>query len=367
MKQIPAYAEQGAAGAFAPPCHEERLRVGARLPTPDALRRAMPASYAARAAVDAGRAQVRAILERRDARRIVVVGPCSIHDPVAALDYARRLAGLAHAVRDALCVVMRVYFEKPRTTVGWKGLINDPGLDGSHRVDEGLRTARRLLVDINALGLPVATEVLDVATPHYLSDLVSWAAIGARTTESQVHRELASGLAMPVGFKNGTDGQIDIAAHAMQASVRPHTFIGVDGAGCPALLHSAGNPHAHLVLRGGRHGPNYDAASVAAAVHTLRAQRLTPNLLIDCSHANCGKQAQRQLAVLDDVVAQMRAGNEAIRGVMLESFIEAGAQPPGGALRYGCSITDPCIGWEATEDALLRARRLLTDDRAHAR
>ncbi|MBZ5793718.1 3-deoxy-7-phosphoheptulonate synthase [Burkholderia contaminans] len=362
MKHIPACAEHGTAGAFALPHSDERLRVGVRLPVPDALRHAVPASYAAQATVDAGRAQVRAILERRDARRIVVVGPCSIHDPAAALDYARRLAGLAHAVRDTLCVVMRVYFEKPRTTVGWKGLINDPGLDGSHRVAEGLHTARRLLVDINALGLPVATEVLDVATPHFLSDLVSWAAIGARTTESQIHREMASGLALPVGFKNGTDGQVDIAANAMLASMRPHTFIGIDGAGCPALLHSAGNPHAHLVLRGGRHGPNYDAASVAAAVETLRAQRLTPNLLIDCSHANCGKQAMRQLAVLDDVVGQIGAGNEAIRGVMLESFIEDGAQPLGDTLRYGCSITDPCIGWEATVDALVRAHRRLTGD-----
>lgn len=268
---------------------------------------------------------------------------------------------LARAVRDALFVVMRVYFEKPRTTIGWKGLINDPRLDGSHRVEEGLRTARRLLCDINALGLPVATEMLDVTTPHYLSDLVSWAAIGARTTESQVHREMASGLAMPVGFKNGTDGQIDVAAHAILSSMRGHTFIGIDGAGFPALLHSAGNPHTHLVLRGGRHGPNYDAASVAAAVETLHAQRLTPNLLIDCSHANCGKQPMRQLAVLDDVVEQIRAGNEAIRGVMLESFIKEGAQPTDEPLRYGCSITDPCIGWDVTEDALLCARRLLID------
>ncbi|MBU9260550.1 3-deoxy-7-phosphoheptulonate synthase [Burkholderia multivorans] len=361
MKQIPTCAEQGAAGAFAWLREAERLRVGARLPAPDALRHAVPASYAARATVDAGRAQVRAILERRDARRIVVVGPCSIHDPVAALDYAHRLAGLARAVRDALFVVVRVYFVKPRTTIGWKGLINDPRLDGSHRVEEGLRTARRMLCDINALGLPVATEMLDVTTPHYLSDLVSWAAIGARTTESQVHREMASGLAMPVGFKNGTDGQIDVAAHAILSSMRGHTFIGIDGIGFPALLHSAGNPHAHLVLRGGRHGPNYDAASVAAAVETLRAQRLTPNLLIDCSHANCGKQPMRQLAVLDDVAEQIRAGNEAIRGVMLESFIEEGAQPTDEPLRYGCSITDPCIGWDATEDALLCARRLLID------
>ncbi|WP_071767369.1 3-deoxy-7-phosphoheptulonate synthase [Burkholderia ubonensis] len=366
MKQISAEIEQGAAGAFAEPPRDERLCVGMRLPAPDALRRDLPASVAARATVAAGRRQLRAILERRDARRIVVVGPCSIHDPQAALDYARRLARLAQAVRDAFCVVMRVYFEKPRTTVGWKGLINDPGLDGSHRVLDGLHAARRLLADINALGLPAAIEALDVVTPHYLCDLVSWAAIGARTTESQVHRELASGLAMPVGFKNGTDGQVDVAAHAMLASMRPHTFIGIDGAGGPALLHSDGNPHAHLVLRGGRHGPNYDAASVAAAVETLRVQRLPANVLIDCSHANCGKQADRQLAVLDDVVEQMCAGSDAIRGVMLESFLEAGAQPLGGPLRYGCSITDPCLGWDATEDALLRARSrwLARDGRA---
>jgi 3-deoxy-7-phosphoheptulonate synthase len=361
MKHLTVLTGQGAAGAFAQPRQDERLRVGARLPSPDALRHDVPASFAALATVDAGRSQLRAILERRDARRIVVVGPCSIHDPDAALDYARRLAGLAHAVRDAFCVVMRVYFEKPRTTVGWKGLINDPGLDGSHRVEDGLRTARRLLADINAIGLPAATEVLDVTTPHYLGDLVSWVAVGARTTESQIHREMASGLPMPVGFKNGTDGQVDVAAHAMLAGMRPHTFIGIDGAGHPALLHSAGNPHAHLVLRGGRHGPNYDAAAVAAAADALRASRVPANLLIDCSHANCGKQAMRQLAVLDDVVEQMRAGTDAIRGVMLESFIEAGAQPLGGALRYGCSVTDPCIGWEATEDALLHARRRLLE------
>jgi len=359
MKHLTASTEHGAAGTFAQPRHDERLRVGAPLPSPETLRRDMPASFAARATVDAGRAQLRAILERRDARRIVVVGPCSVHDPGAALDYARRLAALAHEVRDTFCVVMRVYFEKPRTTVGWKGLINDPGLDGSHRIEDGLRIARQLLADINAIGLPAATEALDVMTPHYLGDLVSWVAVGARTTESQIHREMASGLPMPVGFKNGTDGQIDVAAHAMLASMRPHTFIGIDGAGRPALLHSAGNPHAHLVLRGGRHGPNYDAVSVAAAADALRASRLPANVLIDCSHANCGKQAMRQLAVLDDVVEQMRAGDDAIRGVMLESFIETGAQPLGGALRYGCSVTDPCIGWEATADALLHARNRL--------
>ncbi|WP_323118076.1 3-deoxy-7-phosphoheptulonate synthase [Burkholderia alba] len=365
MKNISSYLDEGGSGAVCapePPACAERLRVGMRLPAPAAIRARYPLIPAAQSTVASGRRQLEAILEQRDARWMVVVGPCSIHDPHAALDYARRLARLARQVRDVFCVVMRVYFEKPRTTVGWKGLINDPYLDGSHRMDEGLETARRLLLDINALGLPAAIEALDLITPHYLGDLVSWAAIGARTTESQVHREMASGLPVPVGFKNGTDGSLDVAVHAMLSSMREHAFIGVDGQGAPAVLHTGGNPHAHLVLRGGSKGPNYDAASVAAAEQALRARQLPANIVVDCSHANCAKQHARQAVVLDEIVEQIRAGNRSIRGVMLESFLEEGAQPLAAnrdALRYGCSVTDPCLGWDATEAALLRAREKL--------
>ncbi|AOJ08507.1 3-deoxy-7-phosphoheptulonate synthase [Burkholderia mayonis] len=359
MKNITLYPNGGVAGSRA---SVARQRVGMRLPTPAALRRRYPLSATIQTTVDAGRRQVQAILEQRDPRWLAIVGPCSIHDPQAALDYALHLARLADAVRDAFCVVMRVYFEKPRTTVGWKGLINDPRLDGSHRIDEGLATARRLLCEVNALGLPAAIEALDLITPHYLGDLVSWAAIGARTTESQVHREMASGLPMPVGFKNGTDGGVEIAIHAMQSSMRPHAFIGLHDEGYPVVLHTDGNPYAHLVLRGGRDGPNYDAASVATAEHALRANRLPTNVVIDCSHANCDKQHARQVAVLDDVVDQICAGNRSIRGVMLESFLEEGRQSlddGADALRYGCSITDPCLGWDATEAALVAAHARL--------
>lgn len=370
MKNLALYLDDGGSGAVCVPSRPERAgrqRVGAPLPTPEALRGRLPATPVVRANVDSGRRQLQAILERRDPRWMVIVGPCSIHDPDAARDYARRLAGLARRVRDVFCVVMRVYFEKPRTTVGWKGLINDPRLDGSHRIEEGLATARQLLLDVNTLGLPAAIEALDLVTPHYLGDLVSWAAIGARTTESQVHREMASGLPMPVGFKNGTDGGLEVAVHALQSSRRAHAFIGIDERGAPAVLYTEGNPHGHVVLRGGNGGPNYDAASVAAAEAALGARDLPANLVVDCSHANCAKQHARQVAVLDDVVEQIGAGNRSIRGVMIESFIEAGNQPLGGdpaALRYGCSITDPCLGWEATEAALLQARERLL---AHSR
>jgi 3-deoxy-7-phosphoheptulonate synthase len=370
MKNLEWYLDDGGSGAVCAPSRAERAgrqRVGAPLPTPEALRGRLPATPVVRANVDSGRRQLQAILERRDPRRMVIVGPCSIHDPDAARDYARRLAGLARRVRDVFCVVMRVYFEKPRTTVGWKGLINDPRLDGSHRIEEGLATARQLLLDVNTLGLPAAIEALDLVTPHYLGDLVSWAAIGARTTESQVHREMASGLPMPVGFKNGTDGGLEVAVHALQSSRRAHAFIGIDQRGGPAVLHTEGNPHGHVVLRGGNDGPNHDAASVAAAEAALVARDLPANLVVDCSHANCAKQHALQVAVLDDVVEQIGAGNRSIRGVMIESFIEAGNQPLGAdpaSLRYGCSITDPCLGWDATEAALVQARERLL---AHSR
>ncbi|SMG02702.1 3-deoxy-7-phosphoheptulonate synthase [Burkholderia singularis] len=367
MKNIILYSNGGAAGE---PARGARQRVRMPLPAPAALRRRYPLTAAMRSSVDAGRRQLQAILERRDPRWIAIVGPCSIHDPQAALDYALRLARLAPAVRDVFCIVMRVYFEKPRTTLGWKGLINDPRLDGSHRIDEGIATARRLLTEVSALGLPAAVEALDLVTPHYLSDLVSWTAIGARTAESQVHREMASGLPMPVGFKNGTDGGVDVAVHAMLSSMQAHTFIGLHDEGYPAVLDTDGNPHAHLVLRGGRDGPNYGAASVAAAERALCANALPQNIIVDCSHANCGKHAARQVTVLDDVVEQICAGNRSIRGVMLESFIEEGRQSLDdgpAALRYGCSITDPCLGWQATEAALMSAHARLAAHVTHRR
>jgi len=325
------------------------------MPSPADVRAMLPLPAQAARAVAAGRRAIRDILERRDRRLLVVVGPCSIHDPVAALDYAQRLAGLAREVADSMLIVMRVYFEKPRTSVGWKGLINDPRMDGSFRVAEGMHTARQLLLEIGALGLPAAIEALDPVSPHYLNDLIGWAAIGARTTESQTHRELASGLPVPVGFKNGTDGGVETAIHAIRAAGRGHAYLGIDAQGRAAVVHTDGNPHAHLVLRGGSSGPNYDAPGVARAERALREADLTPTILVDCAHGNSGKDHRRQSAVLESVLAQKRAGNESIVGVMIESFIEAGNQPlgPGCQLRYGCSVTDPCVDWPTTQ-AMLR-------------
>ena len=304
------------------------------------------------------------ILHGRDDRLLVVIGPCSIHDPKAALDYARRLAAERERHAGDLEILMRVYFEKPRTTVGWKGLINDPGLDGGFRINDGLRLARRVLLDICALGLPAACEFLDVTTPQYIADLVAWAAIGARTTESQIHREMASGLSCPVGFKNGTNGDVRIAVDAVLAAGQPHHFLAVTKEGRAAIATTTGNGDAHIVLRGGK-TPNYDAASVAAAATALAAAGLAPRLMVDASHANSGKNPENQPAVVADLCAQLAGGSRQVMGVMIESHLVAGRQDMvrGRALTYGQSITDACADWDASARMLealagaVRARR----------
>jgi 3-deoxy-7-phosphoheptulonate synthase len=300
------------------------------------------------------------VLSGRDQRLLVVVGPCSIHDTVAALDYAHRLKALADELQDQLLIVMRVYFEKPRTTVGWKGLINDPRMDDSFQIEEGLRLARRLLIDLNELGLPCGTEALDPITPQYLGDLIAWSAIGARTTESQTHRELASGLSSPVGFKNGTDGNLEVALNAMLSAAQPHSFLGIDGAGQVAVTHTRGNAFGHLILRGGA-VPNYDSVAVAQAEAALAAAKLPVNIVVDCSHANSRKNHALQTLVLKDVVHQIVDGNRAIKGVMLESNLFEGNQKltTPQDLRYGVSITDACLGWDTTEASLREAAQRL--------
>ncbi len=312
-----------------------------------------------------GRSEIVDILRREDDRLLVVVGPCSVHDVEAAVEYATRLAAMAGELRDELCVAMRVYFEKPRTTTGWKGMINDPHLDGSGDVNAGLHMARGLLLEVLALGLPTGSEFLDPITPQYISDAVTWAAIGARTAESQIHRNLASGLSMPVGFKNGTAGNVGIAVDAVRAAASPHAFTGVTLNGTPAILHTRGNEDAHVILRGGREAPNYDAESVESTLASLRAADLPERIVVDASHDNSGKDPDRQPAVVADLAEQIAAGNRAIVGVMLESFITAGRQDlePGKPLEYGQSITDGCMGWETTTLVLdqlagaVRARR----------
>jgi 3-deoxy-7-phosphoheptulonate synthase len=339
------------------------------LPPPDHLIRFFPIrGTPVESLIADTRQAIRRIINGKDDRLLVVVGPCSIHDPVAALDYARQLKPLRERYADTLEVVMRVYFEKPRTTVGWKGLINDPYLDESYRIDEGLRIARQLLIDINRLGLPAGSEFLDVISPQYIGDLISWGAIGARTTESQVHRELASGLSAPIGFKNGTDGNIRIATDAIQAAARGHHFLSVHKNGQVAIVHTDGNKDCHVILRGGK-APNYDAASVDAACQELAASKLHPSLMVDCSHANSSKQHEKQLDVARDVAAQVSAGSRGVFGLMVESHLHGGAQKftPGkdqvDKLEYGKSITDACIGWDGTQTILqvlsdaVRARR----------
>ena len=316
------------------------------------------------------RKAIHQLVHGRDDRLLVVIGPCSIHDPAAAIEYARRLLPLRERLAGELEIVMRVYFEKPRTTVGWKGLINDPYLDGSYRIDEGLRIARQLLMEINRMGLPAGSEFLDVISPQYIGDLISWGAIGARTTESQVHRELASGLSAPIGFKNGTDGNIRIATDAIQAAARGHHFLSVHKNGQVAIVHTDGNKDCHVILRGGK-APNYDAASVAAACQDLTAAKLPATLMIDCSHANSHKQHDKQMDVARDIAAQIAGGSRQIFGVMVESHLEPGTQKftPGkdsvDALEYGKSITDACLGWADSERLLqtladaVKARRAL--------
>jgi 3-deoxy-7-phosphoheptulonate synthase len=330
-----------------------RIREIRELAPPSHLMREFPLSEAAAELVYSARNALHDILHGNDDRLFVVIGPCSIHDTGAALDYAQRIKTLRDAHAGELEVLMRVYFEKPRTTVGWKGLINDPYLDGSFRINEGLRIARELLVNINDLGVPAATEYLDTISPQYIADAISWGAIGARTTESQVHRELASGLSCPVGFKNGTDGSIKIAADAMQASAAPHSFLSVTKGGISAIVSTSGNDDCHVVLRGGK-TPNYDAVSVKNATALLSANKLNTRLMIDCSHGNSNKKHENQLLVARDIVEQLGNGETDIAGVMIESNIIAGRQDivAGKALDYGKSVTDACIGWEDTERVL---------------
>ena len=330
-------------------------RISQPLPSPDILRQRLPLEPTLALRVQDQRQAIRAILDGRDPRLLVVVGPCSIHDPAAALEYARRLAELAPQVDDQLLLVMRAYMEKPRTTVGWKGLAYDPHLDGSHAMAEGLRLSRQLMLDMLALGVPLATELLQPMVAGYFDDLLAWAAIGARTSESQIHRELVSGLELPVGFKNGTDGSLGIACDAMRSAAHPHSHFGLDDLGHPALVQTAGNPDSHLVLRGGHAGPNHDAVSVAAARAVLKKQGIEARIIVDCSHANSGKDPLRQPAVLAEVLAQRLAGDRALRGVMLESHLFDGCQPLSGELRYGVSITDGCLGWSGTEQLLREA------------
>jgi 3-deoxy-7-phosphoheptulonate synthase len=316
----------------------------------------VPASEAVLQTVSTARRALIDIMQGRDRRLFVVVGPCSIHDVAAAREYAHRLHALADELADTLLLVMRVYFEKPRTTVGWKGLINDPAMDDSFRIEEGLRLARQLLLDINAMGLPCGTEALDPITPQYLGDLIAWSAIGARTTESQTHREMASGLSSPVGFKNGTDGSLEVAVNAMLSAAQPHTFLGINGEGQVAVTQTRGNPHGHIILRGGAQ-PNYDSVAVAEAVAALQAAGLPEAIVVDCSHGNSRKNHALQGLVLRDVLHQVAEGSRAIKGVMLESNLFEGNQKltDPKALRYGVSITDACLGWDDTARALREA------------
>jgi 3-deoxy-7-phosphoheptulonate synthase len=335
---------------------DERIKDITVLPPPEHLIRFFPIrGTAIETLISDTRHSIHDIMAGTDDRLLVVIGPCSIHDPAAALEYARRLLVQREKYADTLQIVMRVYFEKPRTTVGWKGLINDPYLDESFRIDEGLRMARQLLIEINRLGLPAGSEFLDVISPQYLGDLISWGAIGARTTESQVHRELASGLSAPIGFKNGTDGNIKIATDAIQAAAGGHHFLSVHKNGQVAIVQTNGNPDCHVILRGGK-VPNYDAASVAAACADLVAAKLPATLMVDCSHANSSKKFEKQLDVATDIAAQIASGSNSVFGVMVESHLTAGAQKftPGvdqpSQLAYGQSITDGCLGWD---DSLL--------------
>src|SRR5512137_2066836 len=329
------------------------------MPTPAQVHERVPMTPAAAATVARGREALRAILERRDPRLFVVVGPCSIHDPASAIDYAQRLSRLAAEVAETMLLVMRVYFEKPRTATGWKGFINDPRIDDSFHIAEGITAARRLLVDIGELGLPAGSEALDPLSPQYLADLISWYAIGARTTESQTHREMASGLSTPVGFKNGTDGGLDVAVNAIHSAAHPHSFLGINAEGRTAIVRTRGNAYGHLVLRGGGGRPNYDTVSVKLAERSLQKAKLPANIVVDCSHANSLKDPSLQPLVLMDCVHQIKEGSQAIVGMMIESHLHAGNQPiPANLadLKYGVSVTDACIDWATTRGVILRAR-----------
>ena len=322
-----------------------------RLTTPRSLKERLLVTKTIADTVVKGRQEVENILTGKDSRLLVIIGPCSIHDINAAMEYGRRLKDLREELKDDLCIIMRVYFEKPRTTIGWKGFINDPHLDGSFDIEHGLYYARKLLLDINALGLPAATEFLDPFTPQYVADLVSWAAIGARTIESQTHRQMASGLSMPVGFKNSTDGRIQVAIDAIRSAMHPHSFLGIDTEGHSSVITTTGNRFGHMVLRGGAEGPNYDAEKIASAENRLEAAGLSKNLLVDCSHANSRKKYDQQSEVWNSIIKQRVGGTMSILGVMIESNLFCGNQPfPDNPsdLQYGISITDACISWEET-------------------
>ncbi len=336
------------------------------IPTPAEIQSLLPASDKSLKVVLAGREAVCDILDGKDRRLFVVVGPCSIHDPKAALEYAGRLKTLADRVSETLVLVMRVYFEKPRTTVGWKGLINDPHLDDSFQIEKGLKLARKLLLDVTAMGLPTATEALDPITPQYLSELISWSAIGARTTESQTHREMASGLSTPVGFKNGTDGNIQTAINAMQSALKPHHFLGIDANGKIAVFKTRGNAYSHVVLRGADSGPNYDSESISRCEKALEKNGLRKKIMVDCSHGNSNKDHRNQPKVFDHCVDQVLAGHTSICGMMVESNLHEGNQKiPAdlSQLKYGVSVTDQCIDWETTEGLFLGADRRLKEGR----
>jgi 3-deoxy-7-phosphoheptulonate synthase len=332
------------------------LRIVSTMPltTPDQLKAELPVDEGSAAVVLGARAAIADIVLGRDPRLLVVVGPCSIHDPRAAVEYADRLSACAGRYADELLLCMRGYFEKPRTSIGWKGFVNDPHLDGSCDVAYGLRAARSLLLELAARGLPIANEALDPVIPQYLADLIAWSAVGARTTESQTHREMASGLSMPVGFKNGTDGTLDIAINAMHAASTPHSFLGIDGMGRVSVVRTGGNPHAHLVLRGGSGGPNYSRSAIQKAAEKLRATGQNPRVLVDCSHGNSQKDYTRQAVVAADLAEQIAVGGDSILGVMIESHLVAGRQEltPGQPLCYGQSITDACVDFATTETIL---------------
>jgi len=329
---------------------------------PEDMKQVFPLSLECASWVSQWRQQIKQIMRRQDPRLMVVVGPCSIHDPEAALEYARRLGRLAQRVNDQLFIVMRVYFEKPRTTIGWKGLINDPDLNGTHQISKGLGIARRLYSAITEMGLPIASEMLDPITPQYLSDMISWGAIGARTTESQTHREMASGLSFPVGFKNGTDGGLQVAIDAMGAAIHEHSFLGMNYEGRTAIVETTGNHDVHIVLRGGKSGPNYHPSDIQKTEELLHSNNLLPSIMVDCSHANSSKDHNRQAEVLRSVVDQLLAGNRSICSVMIESNLKAGNQKIPADLNqldYGVSITDACVDWTATEQMILETHSRL--------
>jgi 3-deoxy-7-phosphoheptulonate synthase len=332
--------------------------------TPEQLKAALPMPESVRDTLVASRQVIENILDRRDARIVVVVGPCSIHDPLAALDYARRLKVLADELDDTLYLVMRVYFEKPRTTVGWKGLVNDPYLDDSFNIEDGLHIARQLLIDILEIGLPTSTEALDPISPQYLQDLVSWTAIGARTTESQTHREMASGLSSAVGFKNGTDGSLTVATNALNSVANPHRFLGINAQGQVSVFTTKGNPYGHIVLRGGTSGPNYDSVHIKLCEDALDKAGVARNIMVDCSHANSSKQPELQPLVVENVANQILEGNTSIIGIMIESNLRSGNQAIPSDLSklvYGVSVTDGCIDWETTESCLRAMRERIRD------